>query len=153
MSADPTPPSPTTATLSNDIVNRFAEAVMILDMAVDEPSALDDLLPWVPVGYGDHFEAVGSVRAEEALDAYAGLPDDWRAALDGHVALLDGLCRQTLEDMRGAEDRERRAAIREEAAPRLHDEIARLHHLIATGTPDAAAEADPQASIDDLFRD
>ncbi len=146
--AQPDRAPPDRAALSTDVVNRFAEVVMLLDLAVDDPAILTGVKPWRTVTYRGHCEGAGTQRALAALAAYDALPGEARDALDRAIADLDALSRQVLAAMEAAAGAPERAAARDRLGPALAARIAGLQGLIA-GSPEAAA--DPQAAVDDLF--
>jgi len=64
----PTPPQ-----LSTDYLNRYGEALMLLEMAPMDPEIVVDLQAWRAVGYRAHFEASNLRCTASALAAYDGL--------------------------------------------------------------------------------
>lgn len=79
---DPAPPldGGARAGLSNDYLNHFSEALMLIELAAFDTSAVDDLAAWRPIGYQAHFEASGLRHAAAAIAAYEALEPSRRAA-------------------------------------------------------------------------
>lgn len=69
--------------LSTDYLNRFGEALMLIEMAPMDPEVLHDLKGWRPVGYAEHFATSNLRCAAEAGAAYEALDPSGRAAFDG----------------------------------------------------------------------
>ncbi len=59
--------------LSTDYLNHFGEALMLIEMASDDVSVLDDLAQWRPRSYQQHFMASGLRCAPGALLAWEQL--------------------------------------------------------------------------------
>ncbi|WP_327528584.1 hypothetical protein [Bosea sp. (in: a-proteobacteria)] len=56
--------------LSTDFLNRYSEALMLIEMAADDDEAIQDLQAWRSVTYRQHFEASPLRCAASALAAY-----------------------------------------------------------------------------------
>src|SRR4249919_3724945 len=56
--------------LATDYLNRFSEAVMLLDMLASCPEFRPDFLSWKPMSYREHFGVSHSRTRELALAAY-----------------------------------------------------------------------------------
>lgn len=68
--------------LSTDFLNRFSEALMLIEMAADDDGILDDLKSWRSMTYREHFE-VSSLRcAPSALAAYDSVAPARRAGFE-----------------------------------------------------------------------
>ena len=70
--------------LATDYLNRFSEAVMLLDMLASCPEFRVDFLAWEPMSYREHFRLSHFKTREIAIAAYdkaghAGRHDDDRA--------------------------------------------------------------------------
>jgi hypothetical protein len=147
-SAEPAPQ------LSTDYLNRYGEALMLLEMAPMDPEIVDDLKAWSPVGYRDHFEASQLRCAASALAAYAALASDRRQAFDQVCSAMNRLIATVtaLLDERGCDqDSSTIVAVAGEALRVL---IGRATLFInANGQVDVEAVATPglQDEIDALF--
>jgi len=68
--------------LSTDFLNRYNEALMLIELAVDDNTAVDDLKSWRALGYREHF-AISSLRcAPSALAAYDAVVPARRAGFE-----------------------------------------------------------------------
>jgi hypothetical protein len=72
--------------LSTDFLNRYSEALMLIEMAGMDESIHADLRAWECVGYREHFTASTLRCAASALAAYDGLDA-------GRAEAFDALCR------------------------------------------------------------
>ena len=68
--------------LSTDFLNRYSEALMLLELALVDESILDDLRAWRSVGYRAHFETSQLRCAPSALAAYERIDPTRRAAFE-----------------------------------------------------------------------
>jgi hypothetical protein len=68
--------------LSTDFLNRYSEALMLLEMALIDESILDDLKAWRSVDYCAHFQASQLRCAPSALAAYERVAPGRRAAFE-----------------------------------------------------------------------
>lgn len=73
---------PATPQLSTDYLNRYAEALMLLELAPTDPEIIADLQAWSAVGYREHFELSELRCRPSALAAYDGLAGDRRRAFE-----------------------------------------------------------------------
>jgi hypothetical protein len=83
------PPRP--AVLSNDYLNHYSEALMLIELAAAEPELATELRDWRPLGYRAYFEASPLRRAPEALAAYRALTDAQRGAFEALMLAMDAL--------------------------------------------------------------
>ena len=68
--------------LSTDFLNRFSEALMLIELAADDDGIVDDLKAWRSITYREHFE-VSSLRcAPSALAAYECVAPARRAGFE-----------------------------------------------------------------------
>ncbi len=56
--------------LSTDFLNRYSEALMLIEMVAVDVSVIEDLRSWRSIGYREHFEASPLRCAAAALKAY-----------------------------------------------------------------------------------
>lgn len=68
--------------LSTDFLNRFSEALMLIELAADDDGIIDDLKAWRSVTYREHFEVSGLRCAPTALAAYDGVAPARRAGFE-----------------------------------------------------------------------
>ena len=77
--------------LSTDYLNRYGEALMLLEIALVDPDIVADLQAWRPVGYRAHFEQSNLRCTQSALAAYDGLSDDRRQAFENLCLAMNRL--------------------------------------------------------------
>lgn len=68
--------------LSTDFLNRYSEALMLIEMAADDDGILDDLKAWRSISYREHFEASSLRCAPSALAAYGNVAPARRAGFE-----------------------------------------------------------------------
>lgn len=83
--------APSTPQLSTDYLNRYGEALMLLEMAPMDPDIVADLQAWRAIGYRAHFEASNLRCTSSALAAYDGLADDHRQAFEALCLAMNRL--------------------------------------------------------------
>lgn len=74
--------------LSTDYLNRFSEALMLIEIALDDETVIEDLKAWRGVGYRAHFETSSLRCAPAAMAAYDMVPLPRRRAFDGVCASM-----------------------------------------------------------------
>jgi len=136
--------------LATDYLNRFNEAIMLLDLVSSCPDCRDEFLAWRPMSYREHFEASNLRGRDLTIAAYEDADPAVRAALD----TLAGTMSAVLENTRAAMSREipaeRTAALAEDVAGQLRPLIARAGAVI-NGTGDESMPELPQAVVDGLM--
>ena len=65
--------APVMPRLSTDFLNRYSEALMLIEMAADDDDAVQDLQAWRSISYREHFETSPLRCAASALAAYDGV--------------------------------------------------------------------------------
>jgi hypothetical protein len=77
--------------LSTDFLNRYNEALMLIEMAGQDPGLIDDLRRWKPASYPEHF-ALSQLRcADGAIAAFRALPEESRGAFASLCRAMDQL--------------------------------------------------------------
>lgn len=147
-----------TPQLSTDYLNRYGEALMLIEMAAMDSDILSDLKAWRSVGYRAHFEASNLRCKPLALAAYDGLADDRRQAFDALCRAMDRLIATVtalLADRHNRQQESRElSVIVDVASEALRALIGRATQFInANGLVDIAAieNTSLQAEIDALF--
>ncbi|HMF26700.1 MAG TPA: hypothetical protein VKG24_31930 [Pseudolabrys sp.] len=142
--------NPTTG-LATDYLNRFNEAVMLLDMLSSCPELRDDFLAWEPMSYREHFRTSHFKTRELAIRAYDGADPNVRDTLDTLAVTMTIV----LEATRAAMDADRRpetlAALAENAIGWLKPLIARAGAII-NGEPVGTRVLTPQEVVDKLMK-
>jgi hypothetical protein len=137
--------------LATDYLNRFNEAVMLLDMLASCPEFRADFLAWKPMSYREHFHASHLKTRELAIAAYDTADPNIRNTLDTLAVTMTIV----LEATRAAMDADRRldtiAALAENATSWLKPLIARAGAVI-NGEADLTDAPTPQAVVDQLMK-
>jgi hypothetical protein len=137
--------------LATDYLNRFNEAVMMLDMLSTSPEFRADFLAWQPMDYREHFRASRFKTRDLAIAAYDTADPIVRSGLD----TLAGTMTAVLEATRAAMTTDLRpetvTALAENATEWLKPLIARAGAII-NGEANAASTPAPQAVVDGLMK-
>ena len=139
--------------LSNDYLNQFNEAVMLLDMIADMPECLEDLNAWQPQSYVEHFQASQLHWAGYAIATFEALDPPFREAFEACVANLDtGLSEatQTLNAWSAEGTLGERSDAIAMLATDIHSRVGRLNDFIMDGeaTKAGGAQSAPHAHDD-----
>ncbi|PZU93067.1 MAG: hypothetical protein DI527_07405 [Chelatococcus sp.] len=126
--------------LSTDFLNRYSEALMLIEIALDDESIVDDLKAWRPLGYRAHFENSPLRCAASALAAYDVITPVRRKAFESVCTSMSRLVTTVtalLAEGRGNPELPMIVAVASEALRRL---IARSTQFInANGRADIEA--------------
>jgi len=140
--------------LSTDFLNHYSEALMLIEMAAEDRSIVDDLKAWRSITYREHFE-VSSLRcAPSALAAYDSVAPARRAGFEElcqSMARLISTATALLDDPR---DGLEATTIIEVASDALRRQIGRATQFInANGAMDIGSieSRAMQAEIDALL--
>jgi hypothetical protein len=137
--------------LATDYLNRFNEAVMLLDMLASCPEFRADFLAWKPLSYREHFRVSHLKTRDLAIAAYDTADPNVRNTLDTLAVTMTIV----LEATRAAMDADRRldtiAALAENATTWLKPLIARAGAVI-NGEADLTDAPSPQAVVDQLMK-
>jgi hypothetical protein len=142
------------AGLSNDFLNHYSEALMLIEMAADDPSMGDELADWQPVSYPAYFGASELRRASAALAAYEALPDARRQAFERLIAAMDTLATMAIFALQPPSAPDSARVIVEATAPALRDLIAKAGAFLNSGGQDLAPDTETeeaQAVIDRII--
>jgi hypothetical protein len=138
--------------LATDYLNRFNEAVMLLDMLSDCPEFRDDFLAWEPMSYREHFRLSQFKTRDLAVAAYDQADPNVRNTLDTLAVTMTIVLEATRAAM---DDNDRRpetvAALAGNAIGWLKPLIARAGALI-NGESDEKSAATPQEVVDRLMK-
>lgn len=131
--------------LATDYLNRFYEAIMLLELLPSCPECRDDVLAWRPLGYCEHFAASSFSGRDLAIAAYAAADPALRANLDDLIVAMTAL----IEDIRAALQTDPAAEPAGEMAGRT---AAQLRPLAARAAALINGESEaPQAVVDGLM--
>ncbi len=141
--------------LSTDYLNRFAEALMLIDLAADDPDIVQDLKAWRSVTYREHFETSPLRIAASALAAYDLVPPERREGFEELCRAMTRLVTTATALLADRADRLDAVTIVEVAGDALRRQIARATEFInANGAVDIVAieMRELQAEVDALLR-
>ena len=137
--------------LATDYLNRFNEAIMLLEVLSGCPEFRTDFLAWKPMSYREHFQASHFKTRDLAIEAYDGADPNVRGTLDTLAVMMTVV----LEATRAAMDADRRpetiAALAENAREWLKPLVARAGAIIK-GEPVGDSAPTPQDIVDMLMK-
>jgi hypothetical protein len=137
--------------LATDYLNRFNEAVMLLDMLSSCPELRADFLAWEPMSYREHFRTSHFQTRDLAISAYDSADPNVRDTLDTLAVTMTIV----LEATRAAMDTDRQpetlTALADNAISWLKPLIARAGAII-NGEPIGTRAATPQEVVDKLMK-
>jgi len=138
--------------LATDYLNRFSEAVMLLDLLSVTPEFRTDFLAWEPMSYREHFRLSQFKTRDLAIAAYDGADPDLRNSLDTLAVTMTIVLEATRAAMDDAERRpETVAALAESAIGWLKPLIARAGAIINGDVGERDAPI-PQEVVDKLMK-
>ena len=140
--------------LSTDFLNRYSEALMLIEMATMDDSILADLQAWQGVGYREHFRVSPLRCAASALAAYDRVEPARAAAFEDACQSMARLVRTVTALLAEAPQPAELPLIIDVASEALRRQIGRATQFInANGAIDIEAfeDAGLQAQIDALL--
>jgi hypothetical protein len=140
--------------LSNDYLNHYSEALMLIELASSQPECLSDLMDWRPLDYRAYFAASPLRRADAALAAYEALPEERRAAFDALTGAMDKLAMSAILALQPPCAGTRAALVAELTLPAFHGLIGRAASFLNSGGRDLGAGGEveqAQAAVDRLL--
>lgn len=140
--------------LSNDYLNHYSEALMLIELAADDPGMVDVLSEWQPVDYPTYFSQSQLRRAPRALAAYRVLGADARHAFEEVTRAMDRLALTAIRALRPPCLCDEARGIAEATAPALRGLIARAAAFLNSGGRDIDGHGEveeAQAVIDRLI--
>ena len=140
--------------LSTDFLNRYSEALMLIEMVAMDETILADLLAWQAVSYREHFAASALRCAASALAAYDDLNPNRARSFDEACHAMTRLVRTVTALLAEAPPSSELPEIVEVASEALRRQIARTTQFInANGSIDIGKFEDTalQAQIDALL--
>lgn len=142
------------ARLSTDYLNRYGEALMLLELAAMDSEIAGDLAQWKAVGYREHFENSQLRCAAEAIEAYGDLDAAHRTGFDELCRAMNRLILSASALLRDLSPGPHLDAVVAAASESLRELIARATQFInANGDLDLGEihSRNLQAEIDGLF--
>lgn len=123
--------------LSTDYLNRFGEALMLIEMAPMDGSVLAELQSWAIVGYVEHFRLSQLRGRAAAIAGYEQLSPSRRRSFDALCETMNQLIRDATELLTSLEDPEEMALQASLIGIALRGHISRATQFInANGTVD-----------------
>lgn len=141
--------------LSTDYLNRYGEALMLIEMSLFDPAVCADLEAWTPVGYAAHFEQSQLRCAPHALAAYRALDPLSRGAFEALCMAMNRLVETAVLTLREAPDPAASGPVIEIAATAFRNMLSRATAFINSGGDMAEAAYDTrelQSVIDELIK-
>jgi hypothetical protein len=149
--ASPAGPAPQ---LSTDYLNRYGEALMLLELVPMDPGIVEDLKAWRATSYREHFEASQLRCTASALAAYERLDPAFRKAFEALCVSMNRLVSTVTALLAELPPEQDPTPIVDVASEALRKLIGRATQFInANGALDVAAAGgrDLQDEIDALF--
>jgi hypothetical protein len=144
-----------TGELSTDYLNRYNEALMLLEMTAMDASMADDLAAWTPLGYVAHFERAGLRCGPGAISAYCRLSPLARGAFEHLCNGMDRLVKTVVQALGQMKDPSDAVFVIDIAIGSFKSMLARATAFINTGgdlTAAAFDEAELQIAVDQLMK-
>lgn len=136
------------AVLSTDYLNRYGEALMLIEMAVMDASVIEDLRAWKPVTYREHFTGSELRCAEGALHAFDMLSKTQSAAFDNLCGAMNRLVDTVIIVLTEIGTESDAMVVVEVAATAFRNLLARATAFINSGGNTASAHFDGDALQD-----
>lgn len=143
-----------TPRLSTDFLNRYSEALMLIEVAADDDDAVQDLQAWRSITYREHFETSPLRCAASALVAYDGVEPARRAGFEELCKAMTRLVATATALLAEKPDGLETTTIAEVAGEALRRQISRATQFInANGKLDIGSveSRSLQAEIDALL--
>ena len=137
--------------LATDYLNRFNEAIMLLDMMSTCPEFRDDFLAWKPMSYREHFRASHATTRDLAIAAYETADPNVRGSLDTLAVTMTVVLEATRAAMVGNLRPETISTLATKAVSWLKPLIARAGAII-NGEEEVTDAPSPQAVVDKLMK-
>jgi hypothetical protein len=136
------------AVLSTDYLNRYGEALMLIEMASMDPSVVDDLRQWKPLSYREHFTGSSLRCAAGALHAHDQLSPTQALAFDSLCSAMNRLIETVIIVITEIGTEADAMAVVEVATTAFHNLLARATAFINSGGSTASAQFDNDALQD-----
>ena len=137
--------------LATDYLNRFIEAIMLMEMAASCPDLMEDFNNWRPMSYREHFLASKFASRDIVIAAYESADPAARASLDSLAALMTSVIEATRTTMTDDLSPLAAGALVDRATAWLKILVTRAGAVI-NGEFDVAPPGAAQAAVDRLMR-
>lgn len=128
--------------LSNDYLNHYSEALMLIELAADDPEIAADLTLWEPISYEAYFGNSLLRRAPRALAAYEALPVERRARFQEITGAMDELALAAIRALRPPCGSQAAARVAGETGPALRRLVDRAAAFLNSGGEDLACNGE-----------
>jgi hypothetical protein len=139
--------------LSTDYLNRYNEALMLIEMAAFDISLVEDLKAWKAFSYVEHFQAAQLRCAPGALIAYEALSPNAKGAFNSLCIAMDQLVKTVVNALNELRDPADAVFIVDIAVGSFKSMLSRATAFINTNGDMAAAafdEGSVQETVDAL---
>lgn len=138
--------------LATDYLNRFNEAIMLLELINDDPSCAEELGAWEPADYVQHFSRSTFKARELAIEAYHQAPLVLRRRLDELGNSMTSIIVAAREALTVGLPEEESRAVVEMTLASLKEHLAEASAVIH-GKPlqEAESASETQEEVDALF--
>jgi hypothetical protein len=140
--------------LATDYLNRFNEAIMLLELVNDDPSCAEELAAWEPADYVQHFSRSTFKARDLAIEAYHQAPLVLRRRLDEIGNSMTSIIIAAREALAVELPAEESHAVVEMTLASLKEHLAEASAVIH-GKPlqEAESASETQNEVDALFAD
>ena len=132
--------------LSNDYLNHYSEALMLIELAPMDEAVVEDLAAWAPLTYQAYFSASPLRRAKAALAAYEALAPEPRAVFEELTWAMDTLVRFAILALRQPSEAESATVVAAETGPALRRLIERAAAFLNSGGTDLPRSGEVEAA-------
>ncbi|MBV9558729.1 MAG: hypothetical protein JO254_16820 [Pseudolabrys sp.] len=139
--------------LATDYLNRFNEAIMLLEMLSACPDCIEDVLAWKPATYRQHFADSQFKDRALAIEAYDAADPAVRHCIDTLAETMTAVLEATRTALRGNLPADVATQLAEKSAASLRPLVAHAGAIINGETvADDIADAVPQSTVDQLMK-
>ena len=138
--------------LATDYLNRFNEAIMLLEMLSACPDCIEDFLAWKPATYREHFATSQFKDRALAIEAYEAAEPAVRHCIDTLADTMTAVLEATRTTLRANLPAETAALLATQSAASLKPLIAQAGAVINGDTTTSELGAVPQSAVDQLMK-
>jgi hypothetical protein len=140
--------------LATDYLNRFNEAIMLLELVPDDPGCAEELAHWEPADYVQHFSRSSFKARDLAIEAYHRAPAVLRHRLNEIGTTMTDIIVQARAALAAGPAEDEARALVEAALADLKEYLSEASAVIH-GKPlqEAASTRETQDGVDALFAD
>ena len=97
--------------LATDYLNHFNEIIMLMEMIMDMPDCIEDMVDWAPKSYPAHFADRAFSDKELAIEAFDLAPERYKSTFDSMISQMDLLAETAITEIKQAVDADDMAAL------------------------------------------